>query len=551
MDHPPQPPAAASNKLFIRSEVLAVTEFLVTVENAPRQDKLKQIKRLQAIADQDTVQRVLIKELQRAAGYSRTVQVVTELLMEVGDIDVVKDPLWELIQYEQTPDEIKDAANLILRQLGDESDPNLYLDYLEDPAGLINRETERMLEVSARNPEALIDFLDFIYSLPVGEQGSLLESLTTDYPPEYLLNIFLPALLAIPPYETQLQLLQSLGQTRSPRAALFLHEMMDYYEEDTKLSRALKKSLSELRLAGVYRTDALDAMRRELPGPHPLVQESTLHACFATIPDGIGNQGLIIGRKRPNGDIVMMSVAINDLHGVMDCFGFYELSETDFHKITEKFHEECSKIRTSVDYCLTRLQAAEQLNREQHFRLPYEYSCWKVMLEDAAQEPINIPAQVLQWANEQWVPASANLYQHPDFHTWFLEEGDHPVVTDALSEVVRFCTNARNIGPEEFIAHMEGAAENLMRGLLATEWRNILAQRLADAAYLLDQQQTQTFCSLAATSSLMLSTYETTTPLVGFCRQYGRRCVEEALLRLPSGTLPEPLLQGVLNAWDV
>ena len=56
------------------------------------------------------------------------------------------------------------TANLILRHLGDNSDPDLYLEYLEDPKGLIGRETERMLEVSSENPETLIDFIDFHFA---------------------------------------------------------------------------------------------------------------------------------------------------------------------------------------------------------------------------------------------------------------------------------------------------------------------------------------------------------------------------------------------------
>ena len=106
----------------------------------------------------------------------------------------------------------------------------------------------------------------------------------------------------------------------------------------------------------------------------------------------------------------------------------------------------------------------------QRFRLPYEYSCWKVMLDDVSAEPIQTVPQVLQWANEKWVAASGNLYQHPDFLTWFLEEGDHPVITEHLGEVVRYCTQHRDVNPEAFAAQMEAFAEGLMRGLMQTEY---------------------------------------------------------------------------------
>ncbi len=572
--NPPGSPATPS-KLFIRSEVLAVIDYLLTVEEPPKQDKIKQIRRLSNLEDRETVQKVLVKELQRATSI-RLIQVISELLMELGDIELVKQPLWGLIQNPQTSDEVKDAANLILRQLGDPSDPNLYLEYLDDPAGLINRETERMLEVSTRNPEALIDFIDFIFSLPVDEQGNLLRSLQADYPSEYLLNIYIPTLDAIPPYETQELILTSMGDIRSKRAALFLYDNLDRYEPDARLGKAAKKSINKLRIAGLYKEEQMEAVRQELDQPHPIVQQTELYQCFATIPDGIGNQGIVISRQRENGDVTMMSVAVNDIHGIIDCFGFYDLSKNDFHKITEKFHEESSKIHAPAEYCLHKLRQAERRNRAQGFRLPYEYSCWKVILSDIDAPAMDTVALCKDWANPKWDQASINLYQHPDFNTWFLEEGDHPVVTDILQDVLQVCAramadggldNGQDTDRQAQVTHalmqtLDKLAEAMVHGLLSTEWRQILTERLADAAYLLHHQKANTFASLAATEVQKLLDYQgLETPLNGFVKYYGRRCIEEDLLRLRQNTQGGPMAQNspvfdqlvdaVLGAWQV
>jgi hypothetical protein len=572
------PPSAS--KLFIRSEVLAVIDFLNTLEEPSKQDKLKQIKRLQNIDDQPTVQRILVKELQRAVS-GRLIQVITELLMDLGSIDILQEPLWAIIQNNQASDEVKDGANLILRQLGDQTDPNLYLEYLEDPAGLINRETERMLEVSTRNPEALIDFIDFIFSLPVEEQCNLLRSLQADYQSDYLLNIFLPTILALPPDETLELLLGTLGEIRAKRVALFLHDNQDWFQDDLRFVRAWKKSVNALKIAGIYREEHFDAYREELAQPHILTTQSTVYQCFATIPDGIGNQGIVFSRERENGDVVMMSVAINDLHGIIDCFGFYELSKADFQKLAEKFHEESTKIHAPASYCIYKLREAEAINRRNRFRIPYEYSCWKVILEDVIlqypdflAEPGALVALSQQWANEQWEHASTNLYQHPDFSTWFLEEGDHPVVTSLLEEVLTVCARAMAEADEAekagtmdalekaFIHALDELADSLVHGLLATEWREILINRLADSAYLLQEQKAATFSGLAATEVQKLLAYQgIDTPLEGFIRQYGRRCVEEDLLRLKQGAQSgselqnsdrfEHLVDTVLSAWEL
>jgi hypothetical protein len=569
-----QPPAS---KLYIRSEVLAVITLLNTLDEPSRLDKLKQLKRLQLIEEREIVQQILVKELQRATN-NRIIQIISELLMELGSIDTLKAPLWAIIENPKSSDEIKDAANVILRQLGDVSDPNLYLEYLEDPAGLINRETERMLEISSRNPEALIDFIDFIFSLPEDEQCNLIRSLQNDYPTEYLLNIFLPAILALPPYETLELLLGSLADLRSKRAALFLNENQHWFAEDPHLVKVIKRSMNALKIGGFYREESLQEARLELIQPHALVEQTKLYQCFATIPDGIGNQGIVISRERENGDIAMMSVAINDLHGIIDCFGFYEVSRNDFHKLLEKFHEENTKIHTPYAYCLYKLRQAEAINHQQHFRIPYEYSCWKVLLTDHSEEQ---QAEVLDpiafcrsLANQDWNRVSANLYQHPDFCTWFLEEGDQPVVTAILKKVLDVCARVMatladqptdsqidEIAPG-FIAALDTLAAAIVHGLLATEWKEVLINRLANAAYLLNEQKTGTFAGLAATEVLKLQAYEgEETPLTGFIRHYGRRCVEEDLLRLKQGAQTsdemkdtaafEKLVEHVLTVWEL
>lgn len=570
-----QSPPPAS-KLFIRSEVLSVIDFLNTLDDASKLDKSKQLKRLQAIQDQETVQRILVKELQRS-GSLKMIQVISELLMELGTIESLQKPLWSLIENAQTTDEVKDAANVILRQLGDESDPNLYLEFLDDPAGLINRETERMLEISTRNPEALIDFIDFIFSLPVDEQCNLINSLQADYPTEYLLNIFLPTILALPPHETQELILGLLGETRSKRAALFLAENQSWFADDPRLMKVIKKSINSLKIAGLYRDEKLDEARQELGESHSLVEQTEIYQCFATIPDGIGNQGIVISRERENGDICMMSVAINDLHGVIDCFGFYELSKPDFHKLIEKFHEENTKVHTPPIYCLQKLQAAEAINHKNQFRIPYEYSCWKVLLQDEALfklDPLDVVAVSSQWANPGWYQASVSLYQHPDFSTWFLEEGDHPVVTTILEDVLEVCARAMAEATDAektdklkqlesaFIATLDKLADAMVHGLLNSEWREILISRLADSAYLLMEQKATTFAGLAATEVQKLLGYQgLETPLDGFIKHYGRRCVEEDLLRLKQGAQTttelqnseafEHLVDAVLSAWEL
>jgi hypothetical protein len=556
MNQPPAPPS----KLFIRSEVLAVVEFLTVVENPPKQDKLKQIKRLVSLEPKETVLAVLVKELQRS-NKPKELQTIAELLMEVGDIDALQDPLWQVIKNPNATDEIKDAANLILHHLGDETDPDLYLEYLDDPQGLINRETERMLEVSSSNPEALIDFIDFIFSLPAEEQCNLINSLQTDYQPEYLMNLYGPMIWSNPPRLSLEQIIRNLGGTKAKRAALLLEDLALYFAEDQELTKLIRKSVNELKLAGIYKPEAFDAYREELNQPHEMTQTTQVYQCYTTIPDGIGNQGLVFSRKKDNGDIVMMSVAVNDTHGIIDCFGFYQLSETDFSRIIEKFHEESSKFNVPPEYCLQQLLSYERLNVSSRFRIPYEYTCWKVLMDDVAYEPDQSIPQCQEWANEAWQDQTANLYQHPDFSSWFLEREDHPLAAPWLDQAVQEAQKLylAKVSTSEVMQALDQLGSGMMKELMATDWKLYFISRLANCAYLLHCQQTNTFSTLAATEVVRLLTTHPEEPSLyesGFVRQYGRRCIEEELLRSiqegrlnKEGTAFAEWVQTLIQGW--
>ncbi len=557
----PHTPGSSSHpsKLVIRSEVLAVVQHLVSMADAPKNERLKQLKRLQDIQPQEPVLDVLVKELQRS-GSTQTMQVVMQLLMELGNIEYLQDKLWAVIQDPKVPDEIKDASNLVLRHLGDTTDPDLYLEYLQDPQGLIGRETIRMLEVSTENPEALIDFIDFILSLEAPDQARLLGTLQHDYPSEYLVNIYIPLLLSDPSPELWEQLVQNLGETRSAKAAQILSRLSLWSEDRLPIpERLISKALKQLQLAGVYQPGEEDA-EHPAEEPHSLAKETLPFQCFLTISDGIGNQGLLFSRQRANGDITMMCVALNDVHGLIDCFGFYQVSTGDFFKIVDKFHEGATKIKVSPEFAAYKLGLAESRNFANAFRLPYEYWCWQPMMSDILPQPPEDLEQFDQWVRKDWLEETDNLYQHPDFTSWFLEQGDDPVVTKVLQEVVTKTQLylAADGDQEEagYFQDLEQLADAMMLELYTTDWRPLMMYRLSEAAYLLHCQNTHTFRNLAATEAYKLqSETDPQKALTGFVRAFGRRCVGEELLRLRASSAKveglSELVDAVLAHWEI
>jgi hypothetical protein len=483
-------------------------------------------------------------------------QILIQLMMEVGTLQYLQEPLWAIIRDLKTSDDIKDSANLVLRHLGDPTDPDLYLEYLSDPEGLINRETIRMLNVSSENPEALIDFIDFILSLTEDDQIRMLSALEEDYPPGYLVNLYLPMLESDPSPALWEQIIDFLGQSKSVEAARTLERLSQWPEERLPVSvKLVQKALKQLQLAGIKTHMAA------LADTHALVKESDPYECFATITDGIGNQGLIFSRKRQNGDISMMSVALNDIHGIIDCFGFYQIGLSDFHRIVDKFHESTTKINVTPEYCAYKLSQAIRLNESQHYRIPYEFRCWQPLLSDIESQPLeDLPKD---WIRKEWFAETGNLYQHPDFKTWFLEQGDEPIaspwlkkVAPCLEKILAQPEPTSNNNIDVFCHELENIADNMVRVLLDSDWQNRLISRLSEAAYLLNCQNTQTFRNMAATEAYKLKTVsDVTVRLLGFPRMYGRRCIAEELLRLQSTSTQYETISAisdvVLTRWQI
>jgi hypothetical protein len=585
------------SKLQLRSEIMAVVDVLTRQDLVQRNERERQVKRLTDLPNRRDVLNILIRELNRAPS-GRPMQVVGELLVELGTIDTLQEPLWQLIEQPAIRDETKDVANLVLRHLGDEADPELYLDYLEDPEGLITRETARMLETSLANPEALVDFIDFIFSLDEPEQLDLLASLHDDYSAQQLTGLLVPLLGAQPSFPVRLQALKVLGDSESPDALAFLQHYVRYLPSPsvpapeppatTPPPRSVSSSspplspAQRLRLEQEHQEErklaqkALNrlTLRLKTPVPSPpatskavnsapdaWIAATPIYQCYATIPDGVGNQGLLLSRQWANGDVMMICTVINDHHGVMDCFGFHQMTVEEFDRLIQKFYEENSRVPVNASYIAQRLAEAEALNWQTYTRIPYEFLCWRVLVQPGnpvhQAEGLKRQAVVKKLVAKPLAIMTASLYQHPDFDSWFLERDDWPQANPILDEVAAGLSQSPD--PVVVMAWLNARVLGLAQAMMAGQWGQLLQQRLWQCAYLLHCQQTPTFAKLAATEAYWLSQQPPLTdlePLKGrFLLSYARRCIKEELLRLsleakkPMAEAAQRTLSFILPLW--
>lgn len=571
---------------------MAVVDALTRQAQPQRAERERQIKRLADLPHRADILAILIRELNRAKS-GRPMQIIGELLVELGSIATLQEPLWQLIEQPAIRDDAKDVANLVLRHLGDEADPELYLDFLEDPEGLITRETQRMLETSLSNPEALVDFIDFIFSLDDVEQVELLDSLQADYNADQLTGLLIPLLGAQPATMTRLMALKALGDSQSEDARQFLQNYVRYLpgvtqatadperppsgmedvpeaqpitEEERKIAqKALNRLTLRLRgtpaptlapslaptltsstvspvtppVAATLKTTSTDPALSEGADPDDLddtgwVTSAPVFRCYATIPDGVGNQGMLLSRQWPNGDLMMICTVVNDHHGVVDCFGFYQITVDEFERLVQKFYEENSRVDVPGSYVARQLAGAEVLNWRMHTRIPYEFLCWRVMLTGIEPEVEATQTLLQSLVTPQLSVMTANLYQHPDFDSWFLEREDwsgaEPIL-DAVDNGLRLSNDSLVI-----ISWLNGRVLALAQAITGSDWGRLLEARLWQCAYLLHCQQTPTFAKLAATEATLLAEQteiEDLGVLKGrFLLSYVRRCVREELIRL-------------------
>lgn len=512
-------------KLQVRAEVLAVIQQLSTLEDTSRESQLKQIKRLKSISNVDYILECLLRELPRASYDHR--QLISQMLLEFGTLDKLEKPLWGLIKDPGVTDELKDTANVILRNLGDPSDPDLYLSYLENPQALIEKETERMLKMTSINPEAQIDFLDFFFSLPPIEQVNLINSLKDDYQGEYLSCIFIPALEAKPQEDVYNLLVEALGNTRSKLALDYLENIYTFTNNEQR-KKIIKKSINLLKLSGIKLID-------EKCSTAKMLKNSTVYKCFASPVDGIGNQGIIISRLQENKDITLFSIVINDMQGIMDCFGFSQITHTDFDRIIQKFQEGTTRVNISAEYCKYQLAISERLNRILNMPIPYEYSAWKVLAADIGDFTEDLDALVTDLKDDSLIKEIHKLYNIPDFYCWFIEDDDHPSILSFFEEnlsyfIAHLDTDVNSL--DKICNYYNGRITEIIEEIFDHNWRELYYQRLASEAYLLKTQNMLNESKLAATAAWTLCSDS----LISVCNnafvfKLMQRSIAESLLR--------------------
>lgn len=368
------------NKIQLKAEILTVISKLQTLSDTSKVDEILEVLDNQENKKQilDLLMREFIKITEEKAF------IISFLLLRLCDREQLENALWTSLKSPLISDYNKALILNLLKDMGNSFDYQQVDEYFEDPDELIENETKELLKTAIMNPEAQIDFLDFLEAIPYQDKLTLINSLGNDYSEDALANILVPVFLHDPTSKIAMEALNILGTSKSQLALHALKEVSEYAEED--ILPAIKKNILELRMSGIREDNASDFYKSVL-------SESKPYECYTSYPDGHGNQALIFSREREDETIQFVAVVINDKWGIVDCFGFNSITKDEFEKIVNRFYDGEESVYINAAVLKTLLVNAEDVVHKLGEIVSYEYICWRNLTADISKEPV--PAELI------------------------------------------------------------------------------------------------------------------------------------------------------------
>lgn len=401
------------NKLQIRAKLLSA---IINMQNNS-QDRAyikKTLEELNAIVDKDAVLDILNREFLKENSQMRD-YTITFLISELTDPQKAEAVMFETLANPKIKDSVKAKAVSFLREAGKHVNYEQYINYFENPDEIIDADTVKLLENARVNPESQIDFLDFLEALPQAEKEMLVESLTQDYDGDNLANILIPIIYANPYGDISQIAISAIGESKS----MLAYPVLKWLEENTddlKVKANVQKSLSLLKLSGIKEDITKEYYKRLLSG-------SPVYKCFVNFPDGHGNIGLIFSRKNEASFIQMFALVLNDIDGIIDCFGFNEISEGEFDRIVNKFFSNDRVVLADETLCKYLMVNAEKISRLKFQEISYEYAAWVSITRDIDYEDLNLSDGLSKIELNDFL--LKQLYDKGYFEKWFFSVSDN------------------------------------------------------------------------------------------------------------------------------
>ena len=152
------------NKIQIRAEVFSSINNILSVQGKKDSFIKETVEKLKSIEDKDFLSRLFIKEFISTNDTERS-SLISILMLNCVPVEDLERNLWSNLALKEVSDEKKYQLIDVLKSMGKFIEYDKYLDYFEDPDKIIDLDTHKILNSAMLNPDAQINFLDFMVTL--------------------------------------------------------------------------------------------------------------------------------------------------------------------------------------------------------------------------------------------------------------------------------------------------------------------------------------------------------------------------------------------------
>jgi len=461
------------NKLQIRAKVLEIIKSYKSENDINSNSHDYNVKLLTDLNEDKFVAEILLKEL--VSTDKVELMAVKALLADFASLELVEESIWNILKDKTIPDKQKEKYLNLLRFMGGKIDISLLMECMEDLNSVVDEQTQELLQLAAVNPEAQIDFLDFLCSLKPKEQMQLINSLQEDFQGDEMANILVPCLSLNLDNAVKEIIIPILGKSNSYIAVKPLKKFIEA-NVDVDLKKLALKALNQLNASGVEidNNEILTLREREV------CKNSVFYKAYLSQVDGCGNQGLIFSRISDNQQITMFSTVINISDGILDCFGLRNIPIRDFQKVITRFKENDLVVPISAGVAKYLLSFAEKINSESSNSAPYEYICWSVYLADVEEEKIDYEELIRDDIQEYNSSFFRKIYDTEFADSWFFEYDDNIHSQD----LINYAIDVASEDIESVFSKIEAKIEEVYPKIFNEEKIEIYSNMLKRVAYI-------------------------------------------------------------------
>ncbi len=328
--------------------------------------------------------------------------------------DRAKKSLWELSRDPEISASARSMVFSTLQDMGEDVENEIRASGLDGSGPAAEALMEDLMKNITGDETLLEVMVHDIEGWPGAKRTEMIR-LLGQKPVPGLLRFLLPLLHAREKLTT-MTAIDALEELNLPAAAPALNLISEVSPQPEIRTRA-RAVCSKLATA------AASAPLQDQPSPVEPLPRLPLFGSMTTLIDGDGAQMIMVGRKRPDGQLKMVSVMFNDHQGIKDCQGASGVPVADWKKILSQISE-IPWVPLELSLCRALLDEAITLNKKVHRKLPMELEIWGHLLKDgpeAAQlwkedKPLAIPQEML--LDPKLIEKTADLPASPFFESW-------------------------------------------------------------------------------------------------------------------------------------